>query len=133
MVRLSVVMPCRNGERWLAEALQSIVEQHEPGIEVVFIDGSDSEASMKIAENFAERLALSIHRRPDVVSWIAKAGFGVQEAGADWITMLHVDDLWLPGRGAALRCWLAAQSNAVLHLPPAYFIDGRGQGLGDLS
>ena len=127
---LSVVMPCRNGERWLAEALQSVVEQHEPGIEVVFIDGSDSEASMKIAESFAGRLALSIHRRPDLGSGIAKTGFGVQEARADWITMLHVDDLWLPGRGAALRRWLAARSNAVMHLHPAYFIDGQGKRLG---
>jgi glycosyltransferase involved in cell wall biosynthesis len=127
---LSVVMPCRNGERWLAEALQSVVEQHEPGIEVVFIDGSDSEASMKIVESFAGRLALSIHRRPDLGSGIAKTGFGVQEARADWITMLHVDDLWLPGRGAALRRWLAARSNAVMHLHPAYFIDGQGKRLG---
>ena len=58
---LSIVMPCRNGERWLAEALQSVVEQHEPEIEVVFIDGSDSEASMKITGSFAGRLALSVH------------------------------------------------------------------------
>ena len=33
---------------------------------------------MKIAESFAGRLALSIHRRPDLDLWMAKTGFGVQ-------------------------------------------------------
>jgi hypothetical protein len=127
---LSVIMPCRNGERWLAEALQSVVDQHDPGIEVVFIDGSDADGSLKIAESFAERLAMRIHHRPDLASWTAKTNFGAEQARADWISMLHVDDVWLPGRCAWLNKWLTARSDAVMHLHPAYMIDSQGKRVG---
>jgi glycosyltransferase involved in cell wall biosynthesis len=127
---LSVIMPCRNGERWLAAALQSVVDQNEPGLEVIFIDSSDGDNSAKIAESFSNRLALRIYRRPDLASWTAKTNFAAAEARADWISMLHVDDLWLPGRCAALGRWLERASGAVMHLHPAYFIDETGARVG---
>jgi glycosyltransferase involved in cell wall biosynthesis len=127
---LSVVMPCRNGERWLAAALQSVVSQEEPGLEVVFVDGSDGDDCAQIAETFSDRLAIRLHRRPDLVSWTAKTNFAVAAAGADWISMLHSDDLWLPGRCAALRRWLERPSGTVMHLHPVHFIDETGAKVG---
>lgn len=124
---LSVIIPSYNGERWLAEALQSIAQQADPGIEVIFIDSSASEDSLRIAAAFSGSLNLRVYRRPDLASWTAKTNFGVEEARASWISMLHQDDCWLPSRAAALREWIAAQPDAVVHVHPAYIIDARGK------
>jgi glycosyltransferase involved in cell wall biosynthesis len=105
---LSVIVPCRDGERWLAAALQSIVDQHESGIEVIFIDGSATDASLKIVDSFSHKLLIRAQRRPDLLSWTAKTNFGVEQARGDRICMLHVDDLWLPTRCAEIRKWLSA-------------------------
>ena len=48
---LSVIVPCYNGERWLAAALQSVVDQKDCGIEVIVIDGSVTDASLKIVDS----------------------------------------------------------------------------------
>jgi glycosyltransferase involved in cell wall biosynthesis len=127
---LSVIVPCYNGERWLAAALQSVVDQKDCGIEVIVIDGSTTDASLKIVDSFADKLLIRAEHRPDLLSWTAKTNFGVEQARGDRICMLHVDDLWLPARCAEIRKWLSTQSDGVMHLHPSYIIDESARRLG---
>lgn len=127
---LSVVIPSHNGERWLGEAMQSVADQNEVGIEVVIVDSSATDTSLRVATNFAPLLDLQICRRLDFVAWTAKTNFAVQQARAPWISMLHQDDLWLPGRAAAIRQWISAQPDIIMHVHPAHIIDERGKRLG---
>jgi glycosyltransferase involved in cell wall biosynthesis len=127
---LSVIIPCRNGDRWLTDTLQSVVDQQDHGIEVIFVDGSTDDASVEIAECFSDKLDLRIFRRHDLLSWMAKTNFGVEQASAEQICMLHTDDLWLPNRSAQLQNWLSSQPDAVMHLHPCYIVDEAGRRLG---
>jgi glycosyltransferase involved in cell wall biosynthesis len=104
---LSVIVPSHNDERWLGAALQSVVDQDDPGIEVIVIDASATDASMRIVSEFSDRLDIRASRRPDLLSWPEKANFAVEQARADRVCVLHPDDLWLPARCAKLRKWLA--------------------------
>jgi glycosyltransferase involved in cell wall biosynthesis len=126
---LSVIIPCRNGQRWLAAALQSIVDQRESGIEAAFIDASDDNACLEITESFSDQLHIRTFHRPDL-SYIAATNFGVGQARADHICILHVDDLWLPDRCAYLRKWLSARPDALMHLHSCYIIDETGKRVG---
>ena len=127
---LSVIVPSHNDERWLGAALQSVVDQDDPGIEVIVIDASATDASMRIVSEFSDRLDIRASRRPDLLSWPEKANFAVEQARADRVCVLHPDDLWLPARCAKLRKWLVTQSDSVMHLHPCYFIDELGRRLG---
>jgi glycosyltransferase involved in cell wall biosynthesis len=127
---LSVIVPCLNGERWIAGALQSLVDQKEPGIEVLVVDGSANDTGLRIVDSFSDKLNIRAHHRPDLVPYTAATNFGVEQATSDRICILHVDDIWLPNRAAKLREWLAVQSDGVMHLHPSYIIDGSGRRLG---
>lgn len=127
---LSVVMPTKAGERWIAQALLSVCREGEPGIECIVIDSSDTEETVRVAEAFRGRMALRIERRVDFTSWQASTNYGVQIASAPYISILHQDDLWLPGRAAAVRRWLAADPDAILHVNPSRIIDRSGRALG---
>ena len=116
---LSVVVPCLNGERWIATALQSLVDQKEPGIEVLVVDGSANDTGLRIVDSFSDKLNIRAHHRPDLVPYTAATNFGVEQATSDRICILHVDDIWLPNRAAKLREWLAVQSDGVMHLHPS--------------
>lgn len=126
---LSVVMPSFNGARWIAGALESIRAQSEPGIEVIVVDGDDSDETEQIVASFAD-LNIRYFRRPDLKTWQAKTNHSVTEASAAHIAMLHVDDLWLPGRAAAVREWIAGAPDAVCHLAPSQLIDLAGARIG---
>ncbi len=127
---LSAVVPSHNGDRWLTAALQSVVDQHDDGIELVVVDSSDASNSLEIVDRFADRLTIRPYRRTDLASWMEKTNFAVEAARGQWISMLHKDDLWLPGRCAALRRWLAAEPQSVMHLHPAHIVDENGKRLG---
>jgi glycosyltransferase involved in cell wall biosynthesis len=127
---IAVIIPSHDRPRWLSATLQSLVDQHEPGLEVIFVDSSVNDANLHIAESFSDALDLRVFRRPDIVSWMAKTNFGVEQARAERICMLHTDDLWLPDRCARLRTWLSRSPDAAMHLHPCYFIDETDKRLG---
>lgn len=123
-------MPVHDGARWLAAALQSIAAEKSDGIEVLLLDSSLDDASRAIAESFADSLHLHIFSRPDLKSWQVKTNLGVTLASAQHVCTLHQDDLWLPGRIAALRDWIATAPEAPLHLAPSLIVDENGRALG---
>ena len=117
---LSVVVPSHNDDRWLGAALQSLVDQNDAGVEVIVIDASATDASLRIVGGFSAQLDIRAQRRPDLASWPEKANFAVEQARADRICVLHPDDLWLPNRCAKLRKWINIQPDSVMHLHPCY-------------
>jgi len=127
---LSVIVPSHNRQRWLSTALKSIADQKERGIEVIVIDSSTEDTSLAIAESFSTQLAIRAFPRPDLLPWMAKTNFGVEQAKGNWICMLHQDDFWRPNRSAELKKWLLSQPDAVMHLHPCYIVDEVGRRLG---
>ena len=127
---LSAIVPSHNGERWLETALNSVVDQGNAGIEVILVDSSDTDTSMKIAARFSDRLPIRLYRRPDLLPWTVKTNFGAEAARGDWICILHQDDVWLPNRSTEITKWVDARSDAAMHLHPVYIIDPTGRRLG---
>jgi len=127
---LSVVMPTWCGERWVGAALESIAKEQTDGIEVLLLDSSPTSATIDIARRYVDRLDLRIFACPDLPMWQAKTNRAVAIAAADHVCWLHQDDLWQPGRAAAVRAWIAATPDAALHLAPSAFIDNHGRRLG---
>ncbi|WP_159870818.1 glycosyltransferase [Novosphingobium sp. 9U] len=120
-------MPVHAGEAWLRPTLESLAGEAEPGIEVLFFDSSPDERSSDVAREFASRIDIVIERRPDLLGWTEKTNAAVELARAPHVAMLHQDDLWLPGRTAALRRWIEADPEAVLHLGPTQIVDSKGR------
>jgi glycosyltransferase involved in cell wall biosynthesis len=120
-------MPTYNGADYLADALSSVLEQRDPNLEVIAIDDGSTDATPSILADFADRLPLTILNRR-VGSWVENTNLGIERANGDWITFLHQDDLWRPGRLAALRS--AIDSDAALILHAADFVDRRGRRVG---
>lgn len=127
---LSVIVPCHNGERWLASALESVAVQNDPGIELIIVDSSDNRTCEQIAKTLGDRVGLHFFRRVDLLPWTVKTNFAVEQARAEWVCMLHQDDFWLPRRCEALKNWIGNCADAVMHLHPSYIVNGTGKKLG---
>jgi glycosyltransferase involved in cell wall biosynthesis len=127
---LTVIMPIYRGEQWLEASLQSLVAQADEGIELLVIDSSPDTASAEIVSRFAGRLNLRLFENSRLPSWQTKTNLGVELAAAEHICWLHHDDLWLPGRAAEVRRWIAGAPQAALHIAPSRIIDRDGRTLG---
>jgi glycosyltransferase involved in cell wall biosynthesis len=127
---LTVLMPSYCGEQWIDASLSSLASEAVEGVEILVIDSSPTSTTRDIAIGYSDRLHLRVFERCDLLSWQAKTNFGVEIAESSHICWLGVDDLWFPGRAAAVRTWIEAAPDASLHLAPSAIIDKGGRKLG---
>jgi len=127
---LTVVMPLHDGAEWIGTTLGALAREPIEDVEVIAIDSSPTATTLEIVERFTDRLSLRVIQRRDLVPWPTKTNLAVELASADYVCMLHQDDLWLTGRIDAIRHWIKNAPAAVLHLAPALFVDRNGKPMG---
>ena len=123
-------MPTHKGEHWLHATLSSLARQADDDVAIILVDNSPTPATTRIARGFADRLSISVHHDPAMRGWAEQTNYAVGLTRAKWVTMLHQDDLWLDGRLAAIRRWIADDADAVLHIAPTLIVDGQGRTVG---
>jgi len=109
--RVSILIPCYNAERWIAQAIQSALEQTWPDVmEVIVVDdgstdGSDSriEAFTSSSSDRAVRLVKSNHSGGN-----AARNRLLELAAGEWVQYLDADDYLLPDKVAYQMRLLAA-------------------------
>ncbi|HLN56982.1 MAG TPA: glycosyltransferase [Thermoanaerobaculia bacterium] len=50
-MRASVIIPCRNGERIVAEAVRSALTQTEPPLEILVVDDASTDGTARAARS----------------------------------------------------------------------------------
>jgi glycosyltransferase involved in cell wall biosynthesis len=120
---ISVLMPCFNGARWIAESIESVLNQTFSAFELIIVDGGSSDSSIalinKYCENDSRILLLS---RPGL-GLSASLNLGIETARGEWIARLDADDLAEPER-------LALQLQASTQNPKLVFL---GAGLTEID
>jgi len=95
---LSVVLAVFNGERFLRQALDSVLGQGFAGFELIVVDDGSTDTSPEIlAEYGARDPRVRAHRQSNQGA-SAALNFGIGLAQAPLIARLDADDLALPGR-----------------------------------
>ena len=101
---VSAIIPARNEERTIAEAVISVAEQPEIR-EVIVIDDQSSDGTGEILRRLAAgqpRLRVC-EAGPLPAGWVGKnhaASLGAQKAACDWLLFTDADALHLPGSTA---------------------------------
>jgi glycosyltransferase involved in cell wall biosynthesis len=89
---VSVIIPVFNGERFLAEAIDSVFAQDYRPIEVIVVDDGSDDRSAEIARSYDDVMVLS-----QVNSGLAAArNAGIAVASGAFIAFLDADDVMLP-------------------------------------
>jgi len=109
-IRLTVVVPVYNAERFLKRCADSVLAQDIDGLELLFIDDGSTDGSGKLLDALAAQDArVRVIRRPNGGVSAARNG-GIREAHGAWLTLLDADDTLLPG---GLRALLAQADDGV--------------------
>lgn len=88
---VSVIIPVYNGDRFLADALRSVVGQSYRPIEVIVVDDGSTDASVSVASSFEE--VILIRQANQGVSSARNAG--IDRAGGEFVAFLDADDIWM--------------------------------------
>src|SRR6266478_8932244 len=125
---LSVIMPVHNGERYIAEALRSVRAEGTDGYEVIAVDDGSSDSTSDILTEWEQLLPLRRLSRRGGGNWVAATNAGLREARGEYVCFLHQDDLWLPGRLAAIAREARMAPTLIVH--PSLFVGPDGGRLG---
>jgi glycosyltransferase involved in cell wall biosynthesis len=88
---VSVVMPVFNGERFLAEAIESVLAQTHAPVQTIVVDDGSSDGSEDIARGYPVTYVRQEH---SCVAAARNRGVGV--AHGELVSFLDHDDVWLP-------------------------------------
>lgn len=96
---VSVVICVYNGEKYIKEAIESVLSENYPQMEILCIDDGSTDSTMDILRNFGSAVKISSQQNQGVA--VAR-NFASQIAQGEFITYLDSDDLFVPGRIAAM-------------------------------
>lgn len=91
---VSVVVACYNGERFLAEAIDSIIEQHYDPIEIIVIDDGSSDGTHEIIQSYPN--VRYYYQENHGVCYSRNKG--MNECHGDYLIFLDQDDRLPAGR-----------------------------------
>ena len=106
-MRASVCMATYNGERFVREQLDSILDQLHPDDEIVIVDDASRDGTTAQFDGLDRRIRLFRHERN--AGYVRTFEEAMTRATGDVLLLSDQDDVWLPGHRSEL---VAAASSA---------------------
>jgi glycosyltransferase involved in cell wall biosynthesis len=88
---VSALILVYNGERYLGDAVESVLAQTYPAIEVIVVDNGSTDRSLEIARSFGPRVHVHVEHERGVNR---ARNTAISLARGEYIAFLDGDDLW---------------------------------------
>ena len=90
---ITVLMAVYNGERWLAESIQSVLEQTFTKFEFIIVNDGSNDCSLQIINQFSKKDSrIRVYNKKN--SGLADSlNYGIAEARGEWIARIDADDI----------------------------------------
>ena len=96
--RVSVIMPAFNTAAYIAESIDSVLEQDYPNLELIVVDDGSTDGTVEIVRSYGDRLTLLTQQNQGAA--VARNA-GIAAATGEYIAFIDSDDVWLPGKVTA--------------------------------
>lgn len=126
---VSVVMPVRNGAKFLTAAIESILAQTVTDFELLVIDNGSTDDSVEIVRDIAERDARVVLVELGEVGLVAALNEGLRRARGTFVARMDADDVAQPERLASQVDFLDAHPSVIVVGTGYRYVDSRGEPL----
>lgn len=123
---VTVLMPVWNGDRFIAEAIESILNQTERNFEFLIVDDGSTDETPEILAGLARRDPRIRVIRLEHGGIVAALNHGLAECQTEWVARMDADDIAHPRRLEMQLQAVGKHPRAVLcHTQVEYFGDSR--------
>ncbi len=127
MKHVSVIVPVYNVENYIADTVQSVLDQTYSEWELLIIDDESPDRSIEICEQFDDSRIRIIHQRNQGLAGARNTG--IRHATGEYITFLDGDDLWEPEKLAKHVAHFKRSPSVGVSFSRSAFIDEDGNAL----
>ncbi len=122
---VSVLIPVFNGSKYLRQAIDSVLAQTYPALEIVAVDDGSTDDSAAILAAYGDRVRC--FRQPNSGSVGIARNACLREARGEYLAFLDQDDWWLPTKVARQVAVVRADERiGLVHTEVAYYYEATG-------
>ena len=92
---VSIIMPSWNTGAFIAETIQSVIEQTYTNWELLIVDDCSTDNTDEVVESFQDKRIKYFHNNKNLGAALTR-NKAMREAKGEWIAFLDSDDLWIP-------------------------------------
>ena len=93
---VSVIMPSYNMAKYIAESIESIMNQTYPYWELIIVDDCSTDNTDSVVENYLSDTRIRYLKNENNSGAAISRNYALREAKGKWIAFLDSDDVWLP-------------------------------------
>ena len=90
---VSIIMNCHNGQKYLKEAIDSVISQTYKNWELIFWDNLSTDNSSEIVKNYND-IRIKYYRSSNFNTLYASRNLALKKCSGKYIAFLDVDDIW---------------------------------------
>ena len=94
---ISIVMNCHNGEKYLKDSLNSIINQTYENWELIFFDNISTDRSKTILNQYNDQ-RIKYYQSEKFVNLYDARNLAIKKCNGDFVSFLDTDDSWYPDK-----------------------------------
>ena len=124
---VSIIMPAYNCEKYITEAIASVINQTYQNWELIVIDDCSQDNTVNIVKRLAlEDTRINLYQNERNVGVSKTRNKGLSIAKGQWIAFLDSDDCWASEKLEKQMEFIKAHPNALLTYTASKFMDTQG-------
>jgi glycosyltransferase involved in cell wall biosynthesis len=90
---VSVVIPTYNHAGYVVEAIQSVLDQTYPCVEIIVVDDGSTDNTREVLQPYIDKIRYVYQENQGLA---ASRNTGIRASSGRWVALLDADDLWHP-------------------------------------
>lgn len=124
---VSVIIPCFNAEKYIAQTIESVLSQTYTKIEIIAIDDGSTDLTVNILNSFLPKITVFQHEDGLNYGQASALNLGIEISNGEYIAFLDADDIFYPKKIERQVEALKANSKTDLVYTNGHAINYKGQ------
>lgn len=121
---VSIVMCAYNGEKYLDEQIDSLVNQTYRNIEIIIVDDVSTDATVAIVNKWIKTdRRITLHQNPVNLGYNRNFEKAISFARGEFVALCDQDDIWMPRKIQSLLSCFDNEEIILAHARSVKFID----------
>lgn len=122
--KVSVIIPTYNGELFIEECLESVINQSYPSIEIIVVDDASTDSTKEILKKYGAKITLIENK--ENLGLIKSCNKCISLCTGDYMIVFGHDDLMMPKRIEKQVLYMNKNPSALASFGNSYYIlDGK--------
>lgn len=123
---ISVIVTSYNYDAYLATALESVLNQDYPNLDIIVLDNASTDRSREIIRRYSTDDRMRVFEHPVNIGALQNHNYGIEQARGEKLLFLSADDAFLPDSVSRLQAYAARNPEADIVYAGIYWIDEGG-------